>query len=89
MWVQQPPESPIGLTSEFYWFFDPVQKKKWVVELWPRRYVKHYHGLWWSKPIEYPPPIEDTDLSSLTSDSCELEKTSETKKKRGRPAKTK
>lgn len=94
MWTDQPPESPTGLISEFYWYFDPAQNKKWVVELWPKRYVKHYTGLWWPEPIkqpsspDWPEPREPNEAlkKALKNHNSKVE---EIPKKRGRPAKPK
>lgn len=55
-WSKTPPVAPEkGFNSEFYWFYDSMDKTTTVVEVWPKRWLKHYHGYWWTTPISRPP----------------------------------
>jgi len=55
MWSKDPPLAPLKKPSKFYWFYDPSLKEMWPVEVWPKRYLDHFQGFWWSIPIDKPP----------------------------------
>jgi hypothetical protein len=61
-WNKDPPVPPDkGFASEYYWFYDSKEKKMRAVEVWPGRWLKHFHGYWWITSIPKPPdkpPVE-------------------------------
>ena len=62
-WSEEAPIAPSkGFNNEYYWFYDTKEMKMWVVEVWPGRWLKHFHGYWWTTAIQKPPeklPLEE------------------------------
>jgi hypothetical protein len=65
-WSKDPPIAPEkGFVSEYYWFYDSISRVMTAVEVWPKRWLKHYHGYWWITPIARPPekPPQEAQLN--------------------------
>ena len=58
--IPKPPE--LGCVSDYYWYYDPIENDKCVMEVWANRDVSRFEGLWWrpkvEEPIEPPPEIK-------------------------------
>lgn len=66
-WSETPPTPPDkGFVSEYYWFYDNIERKMRAVEVWPGRWLRHFHGYWWTTVIQKPP--EKLPLEAIIND---------------------